>query len=103
MRAFEIIVNGKTLCVAGVGDEGVLSAVVDWIVSPKQGDLSLTVGGLIGSSEHVNWIRREPLALDDEVRVRIVEVSQADEPTHRQRNRPDSSRNRHIGGIIGPY
>jgi hypothetical protein len=103
MRAFEITVNGKTLCVAGVGDEGVLSAVVDWTVSPKQGDLSLTVGGLIGSSEHVSWIRREPLALGDEVRVRIVEVSQADEATHRQRNRPGPARNRYIGGIIGPY
>jgi hypothetical protein len=103
MRAFEISLNGKKLCVAGVGNDGVLSAVVDWVVKPEHGDLDLTVGGLISYREHVYWIRREPLDVNDEIKVRIIEADQVEEPVHRQPNPAEPSRDRHIGGIIGPY
>lgn len=103
MRAFEISLNGKKLCVAGVGDDGVLSAIVDLIVKPEHNDLDLTVGGLIGSREDVYWIKRETLEVNDEIRVRVVEADQADEPVHRQPNQAQPPRDRHIGGIIGPY
>ncbi|HEY1755824.1 MAG TPA: hypothetical protein VGG72_10540 [Bryobacteraceae bacterium] len=59
MRAFRVSLNGKRICVAGVGEHGVLNASVDY-VGNGQGDgrLSLRVGGLsIPSEEHATWKR----------------------------------------------
>lgn len=32
MRAFEVWLNGKKLCLAGIGDDGVLSVIANWVV-----------------------------------------------------------------------
>jgi hypothetical protein len=102
MLAFEISLNGKKLCVAGIGDHGVLVAGVDWVVKGEEGDLFLSVSGLVSpADEHVDWISQEQLKVDDEVRVRIVETTQPDEPAKRYRSKLPKSR--HIGGVIGPY
>src|SRR5260370_39359023 len=51
MRAFQVYLNGKRLCVAGIGDDGVLNVMVDWVAGNGHADLFLRVGGLIGSTD----------------------------------------------------
>jgi hypothetical protein len=64
MRAFKVEVNGKRICVAGVGTNGVLSAITYFVGSPaRRGDLSLDVGGLFSESvetrDVIPWKPRE--------------------------------------------
>src|SRR5579863_7134246 len=93
MRAFEVYVNGKKLCLAGIGDDGVLSVIANWIAGGryKAADLFLEVGGLVSpSQEHVAWIKQRPLRVGDEVRVKIIDATSVDVPT--QRHRTDSAK-----------
>jgi hypothetical protein len=53
MRAFEIHLNGKRLCTAGVGDAGVLTAIVH--SDPRANELGLSIGGFDTSSQNT-WI-----------------------------------------------
>lgn len=102
MLAFEISLNGKKLCIAGIGDDGVLTATVNWVAKGNEGDLFLQTGGIAAASDqHLRWIRQKPLQVNDEVQIRIIETAQADEPLHRQRD--ELPKGRHIAGIIGPY
>jgi hypothetical protein len=86
MRAFKISLNGKKLCVAGIGDEGVLSATVNWVAGVRgkrkgDGDLFLHVGGLaIPADVHVAWVAQRPLQVGDEIRLKVVETPVVDEP-----------------------
>jgi hypothetical protein len=86
MRAFKISVNGKKLCVAGIGDEGVLSAIVNWVAGVRgksrgDGDLFLHVGGLVSPTNvHVAWATQKPLQIGDEIRIKVVETPVVDEP-----------------------
>lgn len=96
MPVFQIYLNGKKLTTAGVGDLGVLSAVVSWVrrkgdhtLAKKQDrmeeELSLHVGGLISpTEEHVRWLDRG-LKVGDEVRIAIAEDAKVDRPSHRKR------------------
>ena len=95
MPVFQIYLNGKKISTAGVGDLGVLSAVISWVrrkgehTLAKQPDcveeeLSLQVGGLISpTEEHVRWLDRG-LKVGDEVRIAIAEAAKVDRPSHRQ-------------------
>jgi len=57
MRASEVLVKGEKLCVAGIGDDGVLTNIVNWVTRHGEGDLFLSVGGLYSQTEeHVNSI-----------------------------------------------
>ena len=88
MRAFKVYLNGKKLCLAGIGDDGVLTAITNWVCGGpyKAADLFLEVGGLISpSQEHVNWIKQKPLRMGDEVRVKIVDADSVDRPIERYR------------------
>jgi hypothetical protein len=88
MICFEVRVNGEKICVAGVGDSGVLAAHVTW----SQGRQSqrrqpqkphLHVGGLV-NNEHVRWTENEHvLEVGDEVTFKVVEAGTADEPIHK--------------------
>jgi len=76
MRTFEVSLNGKKLCTAGVGDDGVLTAAVHSVYRKgrdRKELLRLDVSGAISSTgEQVFWqIRR--LRGGDEIRVRIAE------------------------------
>jgi len=100
MIAFELSLNGRKICTAGVGDHGVLSAHVTWVRrkgretrSKKAGDeeeeLTTTIGGLISrTGEHVDWF--EPLAVKagDEVGIKVVKADSVDQPASRRP--PDS-------------
>ena len=89
MRAFEVFLNDKKLCLAGIGDDGVLSAIVNWVTRGQAGDLFLEVGGLVSPNrEHVKWVKQKPLRVGDEIRVRIVESSSPDRPSRKHRIDP---------------
>jgi hypothetical protein len=90
MLCYEVIVNGVTICTAGVGEKGALDLGLNW--GPwrvKQGgptaqEVRLFVGG-INSHGHVAWIGPEEfkqvkLDVGDEVTVRIVDLQQWDQP-----------------------
>jgi len=94
MLAFEIHLNGKRLCTAGIGEPGVVTSIITWVLGERTGsgkkpwDLGLTVGGLVSrTEEHVNWARRS-LRTGDEVSIRIVEVEDSDKPRERRREDP---------------
>jgi len=89
MRAFEVSINRKRLCLAGIGDDGVLSAIVNWVTREASGNLFLEVGGLISpADEHVAWVSHKRLRVGDRVEVRIVEARSVDKPKMRRRMDP---------------
>jgi len=91
MRALEVLVNGEKLCVAGIGDSGVLSTIVNLSVHHGSGGFFVAVGGLISETkEHVNWVSQKPLHVGDEVQVRIVETDAIDSPIDKYRLDPTS-------------
>jgi hypothetical protein len=88
MRAFEVYSNNKKICLAGIGDDGVLTAIVHWVTKKGSGDLFLTVGGLVSPvSEHVSWVKQD-LQVGDVITVKIVEASSTDTPRKRTRSNP---------------
>jgi hypothetical protein len=99
MRAFVVHLNGKRLCTAGIGDDGVMSANVTWVRhAPRRArptrnggvdeELGLMVGGLITKSgEHVTW-RPRRLRVGDEVRINVVEIGRVSKPHRRERRDP---------------
>jgi hypothetical protein len=90
MKAFQLHLNGKKLCVAGVGENGVLSAIVDCVTVRGRDMLQISVGGFISSkAEHVGWLEQRKLQTGDQIRIKIVEVESADSPrTRRRRSDP---------------
>ena len=95
MIAFDIYLNDKKLCRAGVGDSGVLSAIVTWAArtmsTGKDENLSLNLGGLITPrGEHVSWINQKPLAVGDKIQINIVATDSVDE--HQRRDPADDAR-----------
>jgi hypothetical protein len=82
MKAFRALTNGREVCTAGVGSDGVLSANVTWVGSVRRGDaeghLHFDVGGLDSrTGEPVRWAVPE-LRVGDEVSVLVVESDQVD-------------------------
>jgi hypothetical protein len=92
MIAFEVQINDEKVCTAGLGDFGVLTAVLSWVgsraseQSPGGEALTLHVGGLTdsqkGVDQFVDWVKNF-LAVGDEVKIKIIETSEADEPSQR--------------------
>jgi hypothetical protein len=83
MRAFEISLNGKKICLAGIGDDGVLSTTVTYVPFRKRQDTRLYVGGLVmPQRDHVRW-RQVQLRIGDEVRLKVVETKTVDRPLAR--------------------
>src|SRR5436190_9421483 len=102
MRALETDVNGQRLCTAGIGNDGVLTAIVRSVLRPVQAinrkrtsrtqeDLRLDVGGFTPSaSEHVRW-KSPKLRTGDEIRIKIIETDRPDKPRSRQRADPEEA------------
>jgi len=70
MLAFEIHLNGKRLCTAGIGEPGALSAILTWVrgeprkEAKKTDDFaSIRVGGLINRTEEHAALRLTPCLL----------------------------------------
>lgn len=90
MRAFEVHLNGKRLCLAGVGERGVLTAIIDHVAGLKGSNLNLNVGGLFSSTgKHVRW-RNRRLRVGDEVLVKIVDTESVDKPRDSYRLNPEA-------------
>ena len=81
MRAFEIYLNDEKLCVAGIGEDGVLSATAVWVSKNDEGDVFLDVSGLISETEkHVRWVRQESLRDGDTIQIKVVQSQTVDPP-----------------------
>ena len=87
MVAFEIFINGKKKCTAGIGKPGVVTTILNWVQADEQRgrkpseDMELSVGGLISRSrEFLEWFRRD-LKRGDEI---VYESSSPKERTHRK-------------------
>jgi len=99
MIAFEVSLNGKRACVAGVEGFGVLSAILSWVrrhpEKRRQGRTAaeglIVVGGLrseaSGPGEHLKWISRS-LRGGDRVSIRVVDTLKVDVPATRHRDDP---------------
>jgi hypothetical protein len=89
MRAFDIHLNGKHVCLAGVGEDGVLTAIIDHITGPKGSSLHLHVGGLVSPiGKHFLWSYRR-LKVGDEIIVKIAETDSVDRPRKRYPFNPE--------------
>jgi hypothetical protein len=88
MRAFEVYLNGKRLCVAGIGDNGVLTTIIDHVSGHGRNEQHVRIGGLVNATdEHVHWGLKR-LKTGDEVLVKIVESISVDRPTKRRKRDP---------------
>src|SRR5262245_41821304 len=107
MLCFEVYRNGEKLCTAGVGDFGVLTAILTWVShhpaklakwaaegvpETEPTTLELTVGGLgrddSDTTEHLKWVESN-LEVGDEIRMRVVEVLSSDPPLRRYQDDPE--------------
>ncbi len=91
MVCFEILLNGEFLCRAGADDLKVLTNFLTWTRKPSkltadsaETNLHLHVGGMTLENEHAHWLSEVPLSVGDELTIRIVESSTADQPTMRK-------------------
>jgi hypothetical protein len=98
MLAFEVSVNGEVVCVAGLDEYGVLTAILSWVrrrpdaeFKPDSEELEFSVSGLASDArndaEHLDWLKRE-LRVGDIVSLRVIEIERADEPAMRKRENP---------------
>ena len=90
MIAFEVSRNGVKLCTAGIGNFGVLTAIISWVAHDPESltrlvdqgllelsptEMALDVGGLksflSGDSESLKWTGAK-LSVGDEIVIRIV-------------------------------
>jgi hypothetical protein len=71
MRAYEVFLNGKRLCLAGIGKDGYVSAYITYTSEINKTDIDIV--GLVASKKlYVRWTRRH-LRTGDEVRLKIVD------------------------------
>lgn len=96
MLAFEVVLNGQRIAIAGAEDLNVLNGMVTAVgklgskasgtkAHPKGYDLHLSVGGLTGRrggipDEHVRWEEMKKLKVGDEVLIRVRRATVADPP-----------------------
>lgn len=93
MTCFEVSLNGKLVCTAGIKDVGMLLALVELSKrKPKSKGqsnpdyLKLRVGGSEinnGRLEQVDRLNRR-IRVGDEIKIRIVEASRFDKPKRRE-------------------
>lgn len=96
MIAFEVFLNRKKLARAGVGSEGVLTAITTWVRhrAPQSGgkrqqsdrDLSFSLAGYQSSNgdvgKHLNWEDRK-LKPGDVLTIKVITAARVDEPRRR--------------------
>jgi hypothetical protein len=101
MICFEVKVNGRHLCTAGVGEPGMLHAILGWVHWSRQdrpqGDsevgkssvkLDLTVSGSTphgeDGQEFFDWLKDHPISVGDEVSIRVLSKDGSDPPATRR-------------------
>ena len=89
MCVFEVYLNGQKLCLAGIGEDGVLTTIVNWVKGRGGTNMFLQVGGLRShADEHVTWVNQRPLQVGDQIQIKLVEASEADKPIEKYRSDP---------------
>jgi hypothetical protein len=90
--ALEVTLDGQPVCLAGVGESGVLMAIVHFVSDMAPGEeVFLSVGGIDGQTgEMLDW-NVPPLAIGSEVLVRVTEAAEVD-PPHKRSAGPAPSR-----------
>ncbi|MBK1829526.1 hypothetical protein JIN77_02215 [Verrucomicrobiaceae bacterium R5-34] len=98
MIALKTTLNGKQLCIAGAEDLCVLNSIVNAVgklgglSNPRNDsddvpDIFLSVGGLTGRAngddEHFRWTEHQKLSVGDEIRISVLDVTEAELPTSR--------------------
>jgi hypothetical protein len=98
MRVFDVRVNGKRLCRAGVGPDGVLDAIVSWVKLTGEAartarrleqpveETRLHVGGL-RKGTHVRW-PAQLLTAGDSVSISVAAGRTFDPPASQKRQSP---------------
>jgi hypothetical protein len=102
MIAFDIFLNRKKLARAGVGSDGVLTAIASWVrrrAPERPGkrpqwdrDLSFSIGGYKSTNgdvgEHLKWEDRK-LKPGDVLTIKVITTDHVDEPRRRVANDPE--------------
>jgi len=83
MRALEVFVNGRRLCIAGVGAQGVVTASVLWSAHAGIENAFMDVNGLDGATNEVLKWSVPPIGVGSEITIRIVETPSTDPPSDR--------------------
>jgi len=88
MTAFEVSLNGRKKCTAGVNEAGVVVSAITWARGDGRKrvfeDLDFRVSGLISRTHtHVDWFHRQ-LKAGDEVKIVVVEKAKIDRPKKRR-------------------
>lgn len=88
MRAFEIRLNGKRLCIAGIEDGMLLCSVACTENKNGRGDVGLGMTGTSFLKEEVFRWQNRTLRMNDVVRVKIIETNKVDKPKLLQKGFP---------------
>ena len=86
MIALLVKVNGKRICLAGIGDHGVLGAGIEWINTEHRKRLAFHVGGLADDTFH-EWTTPK-LKVGDKVLIQVVEADQVEPAQQLRRSKP---------------
>jgi hypothetical protein len=102
MIAFDVFLNRKKLARAGVGSDGVLTAITTWVcrrASQTVGkrrqwnrDLSFSLGGYRSTNgdvgEHFRWEDRK-LKPGDVLTIKVITATRVDQPRRRMAENPE--------------
>jgi hypothetical protein len=84
MRALEVCLNGKRLCVAGVGDDGVISTNVSCVFGQGGEGLFLDTSGINNAARELwRWHFRK-IKVGDRIQVAVIETAKAGKPKDRK-------------------
>lgn len=94
MLAFEIEIDGKHFCLAGVEDWSILAFHLDASRHSESDEIRLSMGGLTqndqnGVSHHVRWRDRQDLKVGSTVTVTVVDTNAPDPLLRRYRSDHD--------------
>lgn len=95
MLCLEVTVNNQRYCLAGVGEEGAISAFVTWArfrpddarqeLPVPPGSTTLTVSGIMKDLTAVHWGQiADRLSVGDTVTIRVVDASEPESYTPTQ-------------------
>jgi hypothetical protein len=89
MRAFEVSLNGKRVCTAGLGDDAVLNVIANHLTGQGRAETHFNVGGLdCTANEFVDWEFMRKLKRGDKLLIRVVDSDSIDKPRRRKPRDP---------------
>ena len=99
MRAFEIYLNGRKLCTAGLGEAGVVTSAITWVRGPNPKEpegMDFRVGGLVSrTNTFIDWMHRR-LREGDEVRVLVCQKTKVSKPKKTRTESATSKKKRQL-------